>query len=110
MSAAAERVRAVAIRCSLTGSETGEYRMFLGDKCLGDVSTKALADRLTLPAEPTSEQLEEGARKAAMFLFDTYGDAEGVVWAGLTDTQRDEAKKAASAIYLAMTKGGGNVG
>jgi hypothetical protein len=53
-----EMVRVVPVVSSLTGGEIGEYRIFQGDECLGDVSSKRLADlieRLTTAIERLQE-------------------------------------------------------
>jgi hypothetical protein len=54
-----EMVRVVPVVSSLTGGEIGEYRIFQGDECLGDVSNKRLADlieRLTTAIERSEQR------------------------------------------------------
>src|SRR4051794_7157797 len=48
-----------------------------------------------------SEMIEKVARKLAMLMFDTWGDAEGVVWSGLDPTEKAKARKAAEAALSA---------
>jgi hypothetical protein len=69
--------------------------------CSAEPIRKAVAQMTTV--SPDKDEVERVARKLAMFLFDTYGDAEGVVWAGLGDGDKDTARKAAEAAIAAMS-------
>lgn len=44
------------------------------------------------------ELIEKAARKAARYVFDTWGDADGVVWSGLSDRDKEYARDCARAV------------
>jgi hypothetical protein len=46
--------------------------------------------------------IERVARKAAMHMFETWGDAEGVVWSGLPEQEKRAARNAAREFIEAM--------
>lgn len=90
-----ERVRVSLRRCG------GVRRLVRADdgpeKVIRIVVMEAEAVLASTPQAP-QEVVERVAPKAAMFMFDTWGDAEGVVWNGLSTEEKDRARKAVVAI------------
>lgn len=72
------------------------------ETCLRKAS--GLADKLkSLSSRQVSEDVvERVAKKLAMFIFETWGDAEGVVWNGLHVIEKETARRAAKAAIAAL--------